>query len=214
MEDGWNTTNFTSEGYVVFYPDIKYKLNDPGTSAAKCLEAGVKAVLAKGFVRKQHIGLIGHSFGGYETAFTITQSNLFAAAVAGAAVTDMVSYYHSVGWEAGLPEMWRLENHQWRFKDSFYENPEAYLRNSPIHYAKNINTPLLLWTGNRDFWLDWEQNIELYMGLRRQGKVCKLLVYPDEEHSIYNDTKNTVDLTNRVKNWFDKYLKPNEKEKK
>jgi dipeptidyl aminopeptidase/acylaminoacyl peptidase len=205
--DGFNRTNYTADGYLVFLPDINYRFNDVGISAVQCTEAGVKAVLAKGIVETDHIGLIGHSFGGYETAFIVTQTNMFATAVAGAAVTDLVSFYHGVGWERKMNQIYWFESHQLRFTDSFYQNPEAYLRNSSLHHAANINTPLLLWTGKQDYWLDWHQSIELYSGLRRLGKECTLLLYPDEGHALSNKT-NQVDLTRRIKAWFDTYLKP------
>lgn len=207
LEDGWNPTNYTADGYFVFLPDIKYQLNDPGVSAVQCIEAGVKAVLEKGVVDKDRIGLIGHSFGGYETAFAITQTDLFAVAVAGAASTDIISFYHSVDGDLSEARIFFFEDGQYRFRDSFYQNPAAYLRNSPLHQAVNINTPLLLWTGQEDPRVDWHQSISLYLGLRRMDKECELLIYPDEAHTVRKVPKNQVDLTRRVKKWFDKYLK-------
>ena len=211
LQDGWNPTNYTAEGYLVFYPDIHYKLSDPGISAVQCIEAGVMAVVSKGIVGEDRIGLIGHSWGGYETAFTITQTDLFATAVSGASMTDLVSFYHSICWDTGRSHIWRFEDGQIRFKDSFYENPAAYSRNSPLHHAANINTPLLLWTGEKDYWVDWHQSIEFYLALRRLDKECRLLVYPGEGHSIRNKLENQVDLTRRIKKWFNKYLKAEDK---
>lgn len=205
---GFNRTNYTLEGYFVFLPDIKHAFNDVGVSAVRCIEAGVEAVLKKGMVEADHMGLIGHSFGGYETAFAITQTNLFTTAVAGSANTDLISNYHSIQWGDGMDKsrMFWYEGQQWRFKDSFYKNPEAYFRNSPLHHITNIKTPLLLWTGKKDTNVDWHQSIELYTGLRRLGKPCELLLYPDEKHTIVKP-KNQVDLTRRIKAWFDSYLK-------
>jgi len=210
---GFSRTNYTADGYLVFIPDIKYKFNDVGISAVQCTEAGVKAVLEKGIVETDHIGLVGHSFGGYETAFIVTQTNMFAAAVAGAAVTDVVSFYHSVAFGASEEScIYWFENQQHRYTDSYYQNPKAYLRNSPLHHAANINTPLLLWTGGKDNRIDWHQSIELYSGLRRLGKECTLLIYPDEPHSLVSKP-NQVDLTRRMKAWFDTYLKPDRTER-
>ncbi len=207
-QTGFNRTNYTADGYMVFYPDIKYRFNDPGISAVECIEAGVKAVLDKGVVDKERIGLIGHSFGGYETAFIVTKTDIFATAVAGAGITDLVSWYHGVAWDRLSSQMFRFENHQHRFSDSFYENPAAYLRNSPIHHAANINIPLLLWTGGRDKRVDWHQSVELYLGLRRLDKECELLIYPEEAHAMYDKPQNQADLTQRIRRWFGKYLKP------
>ncbi|MGB5819331.1 MAG: prolyl oligopeptidase family serine peptidase [Saonia sp.] len=212
LQDGWNLANYTTEGYLVFYPDIRYTPNDPGISAVNCIEAGVKAVLAKGIVDKDRVGLIGHSFGGYETAFAVTQTDLFATAVAGAAVTDLVSWYHTLEGDYGKDVMSFFEDGQFRFTNSFYQNPAAYFRNSPLHHAGNINTPLLLWTGEEDYHVDWHQSVELYLGLRRLNKACKLLIYPEENHSFLKP-KNQMDLTQRIKRWFDAYLKPEEKGK-
>jgi dipeptidyl aminopeptidase/acylaminoacyl peptidase len=213
LADGFNPTNYTADGYLVFLPDIKYKFNDPGISAVRCTEAGVKAVLAKGIVETDHIGLMGHSMGGYETAFIVTQTNMFATAVAGAAATDLVSFYHSVAFGDGEQiRIYWFESMHWRFTDSFYQNPKAYLRNSPLHHTANINTPLLLWTGGKDSRVDWRQSIELYSGLRRLGKEGALLLYPDEGHSISNKP-NQVDLTRRIRAWFDTYLKPDRAER-
>lgn len=218
LQHGFNRTNYTADGYLVFLPDIKYTFNDPGISAVTCVEAGVKAVLKKGIVEADHIGLIGHSYGGYQTNFIVTQSDLFAAAVAGAGLSDLVSDYHSVSFGdegmidgTDMSRIYCFEQEQYRIPDSFYKNPEAYFRNSPLHHAANINTPLLLWAGKKDANVDWRQSIEMYSGLRRLGKACTLLLYPNEGH-IMSNKENQLDLTRRIKAWFDGYLKPDDKE--
>ena len=204
---GFSHTNYTADGFLVFMPDIWYKFSDPMISALNCIESGVKAVVKKGIVEEEHIGITGHSFGGYETAFIITQTNLFATAIAGSGITDLVSFYHTMNGQYLWPQMNSVESMQFRFNDSFYENPEAYYRNSPINYAANINTPLLLMTGEEDHHVNWQQSVELYLGLRRLDKECEMLIYPGEGHVLLNP-KNQVDFTRRMKKWFDKYLKP------
>lgn len=206
---GFNRTNYSADGYFVFLPDIKYQYNDPGISALHCVEAGVKAVLEKGIVEKDHIGLTGQSFGGYETAFIVTQTDMFAAAIAGAAFTDLISEYH-VLYDGVVSKIFGFENNQNRYTDSFYQNPDAYLRNSTLHHAAGINTPLLLWAGKKDLKVLASNAIKLHLGLRRLGKESTLLFYPHEGHSIsHRHPDNQVDLTRRMKAWFDKYLKPN-----
>ncbi|AUP78718.1 alpha/beta hydrolase family protein [Flavivirga eckloniae] len=197
--DRLNTSNYTTAGYFMFYPDIVPVFNNVGMSAVRCVEAGVKAVVKKGVVDADHIGLAGHSFGGYETNFIISQSNLFSAAVAGAAVSDLVSYYH-------LDNMKKFEDWQYNFKDSFYENPKAYIYNSPIYHLRNVSTPLLLWAGKKDSTVDYRQSLEMYFGLRRLNKTCELLLYQNDEHNLMK-AENQLDLTRRIKMWFDKYLK-------
>lgn len=205
-EAGFNTTVFTSQGYFVFYPDIVHETENPGISAADCVIAATSKIIESGMVNPDKIGLIGHSFGGYETAFIITQTGLFKTAVAGAPVTDLHSFYHTVGWDNGRPEMWRFQSEQWKMGKSPYENPQPYHRNSTIVWADKIKTPLLLWTGKKDQQVDWHQSIELYLTMRRLQKENILLLYPQEGHSILNQ-KNQQDLFEKIQQWFAYYLK-------
>ncbi len=210
-QDGFNPRLYTSEGYAVLYPDISYTLPNPGISATECIIAAVDATLEKGLVDKQRVGLIGHSFGGYETAFIITQTDIFATAVAGAPATDLTSFYFNIGWNNGKPDMWRFEDQQWRFGFSYFDDPEAFNRNSPLHQAEGINTPVLLWSGRKDLQVAHNQTIEFYLALKRLKKKNRLLIYPEEAHSIIKK-ENQKDLTERIKNWFDFYLKNQDKE--
>ena len=204
--DGFNAKLYTLEGYFVLFPDIVYKLRDPGIWATKCVTAAVETVLEMGLVDRDKIGLQGHSFGGYEAAFIATQTNIFAAICASAAATDLTSFYLTVGWNNGRADMWRFESQQWRFGCSFYEDPEAYYRNSPVHQAENINTPILLWTGAQDWQVNASQSLEYYLALRRLGKEVTLLYYPNENHAL-NSRKFQIDVTTRMIAWFDQYLK-------
>ncbi|MBK5214928.1 MAG: S9 family peptidase [Flavobacteriaceae bacterium] len=203
---GFNPKLYTSDGYFVLYPDIVYKLRDPGVCATKCVTRAVETVLKTGLVDKARVGLQGHSFGGYEAAFIATQTDIFSAIVAGAAATDLTSFYFTIGWNDGRPDMWRFESQQWRFGCSFYEDPQAYYRNSPLHQAENIKTPLLLWTGANDWQINANQSIEFYLALRRLNKEVTFLYYPNENHAL-NSPKFQVDLTKRMKEWFGQHLK-------
>lgn len=151
-------------------------------------------------------GLIGHSFGGYETDFIITQSNLFACAVAGAATTNNLSSYLSVSQNLGIPNFFKFEYGQSRMIVSPYENMDWYLNNSPVMHAANVNTPLLSWTGLKDPQVEPRQSFEFYMALRRLGKTHILLAYPNEVHSM-EKKENAIDLTAKIEEWFDYYLK-------
>jgi dienelactone hydrolase len=203
---GFNIPNFTNDGYIVLLPDIRYNIGEPGKSALDCTTAAVNEVSKKGFLKQHTIGLIGHSFGGYETSYIITQTNLFAAAVAGAAITDLISNYFSMHWDVYHSTMWSYEAQQLRMGKTPFDDYNAYLRNSPIAQAATIETPLLSWSGKDDITVNWNQSLELYLALRRLKKKNQFLVYPGEGHLLVNP-KNQIDLSNKVKDWFDKILK-------
>lgn len=205
-DEGFNVTNYTLNGYFVLLPDIVYELGSPGASATECVLAAVKKVTDMGFVDPKKIGLIGHSFGGYETDFIITQTDIFSAAISGAGISDTVGWYFSIGEDIVAPQAWRFEDKQFRMGKTFYEDKENYFRNSPILNAVNIKTPLLQWCGKADQAVSWEQSVVFYTALRRLQKKHMMLVYPDESHAISKNT-NQKDLTLRVQQWFDYYLK-------
>lgn len=204
-EDGFNYRNFTSNGYFVLEPDIFIQVGNPGVSATDCVVTSVNKVLESNKIRENAIGLIGHSFGGYETAFIITQTNLFSAAVVGAGLFDMISSYHSITEDSGKTEFHLYEYRQYKMGKSYYEDREAYKSNSPMEFAHNINTPTLIWTGNEDTHVDWHQSQAMYLALRRRKLNVELLLYEKEAHSLLKP-KNQIDLTLRIQDWFDKYL--------
>jgi dipeptidyl aminopeptidase/acylaminoacyl peptidase len=202
---GFNITNLTLKGYFVLMPDISYQGYNPGTSAFECVEAAVQAALAKGVIDKAAVGLSGHSFGGFETGAILTRSKLFSAAIAGAGIYDFVNWYFNID-KWGVPEMWRYEDHQMRMKGGFFDNKELYLANSPLYHADQITTPLLSWTGKDDPTVPKDQSSFLFMALRRLKRDHVMLVYPGEEHNLFNP-KYQSDLTRRCEEWFDYYLK-------
>lgn len=201
---GFNITHFTQNGYFVLLPDIEYELGKVGYSATECVLAAVEKVKESGYIDK--IGIIGHSFGGYETNFIISQTNLFDAAVSGAGVSDLVSFYLNLNWVTGKPDMWRFENNIWRMGKSLFEDREIYYLNSPVSFAENIDTPLLLWTGNKDYQVNWHQSVTLYLALRRLKKKQCLLIYPNESHALLIK-ENQADLSSKIMDWFDYHLK-------
>ncbi|MFV5698683.1 prolyl oligopeptidase family serine peptidase [Flavobacterium sp. ZT3R17] len=205
-EDGFNISNLTAKGYFVLLPDITYEVGNIGFSALECVEAAVKEVKNLSLIDDAKIGLIGHSFGGSETDFIITQSNLFGCAVAGSATTNYLSSYLSVSQILQIPNFFKMEYGQARMKVSPYENMEYYLKNSPVIYAANVNTPLLSWTGLKDPQVEPRQSFEFYMALRRLGKTHIMLAYPNEGHGM-EKKENAIDLTTKIEQWFDYYLK-------
>jgi dipeptidyl aminopeptidase/acylaminoacyl peptidase len=203
---GFNISNLLAKGYMVLLPDITYEKGNTGKSALDCVSSAVRTVVKDESVDPKRIGLQGHSFGGFETNFIITQTNLFAAAVSGAAVSDVISGYLSIRPNAEEIDIWRYENFIYRMGGSLYEHTENYIANSPVLHAATITTPILLFAGRKDDNVKHEQSIEFYIALRRLQKQAIMLLYPSEGHVLV-DPANCTDLTNRVEAWFDYYLK-------
>jgi dipeptidyl aminopeptidase/acylaminoacyl peptidase len=200
-----NFSYYTSNGYAIFTPDITFKLNDPGVSSVKCITAGLEAAMATGIIDRDRIGIQGHSWGGYQTAFAITQTDIFKAAVAGAPLTNMLSMYSSIYWNTGGANMAIFESSQGRFYGGYWDNLEAYTRNSPVYFADQVKTPLLMLHNDKDGAVDWNQGIEYYNTLRRLGKPVVMLEYKGENHGL-RKPENRKDYTLRMKEFFDHYL--------
>jgi dipeptidyl aminopeptidase/acylaminoacyl peptidase len=208
----YNTTNFTTGGYFIFRPDIVYDVNDPGLSAVNCVVPAVKEVLKTGMIDADKIGLMGHSWGAYQTSFIITQTNLFHAACAGAPLTDLISMSMSIYWNQGITDQKIFETSQGRFDGPWYDRMQEHMRNSPMFNADKIATPLLVAFGDKDGAVDWHQGIEMYGTMRRMMKPHVMLVYADENHGLAKK-ENQIDYQKRQRQWFDHYLlgKPAEK---
>lgn len=202
----YNPTVFTQNGYFVLRPDIVYRGRDPGISAVDAIVAAVEEASRRVSIDSAGIGLIGHSWGGYQTAFAVTQTDLFSAAVAGAPLTNLISMYLSVFWNTGTPDARIFEIDQARMEVPFWEDLDAYMRNSPLFHIEELNTPLLVAFGDEDGAVDWHQGIELYNAARRAGKEMVLLVYEGENHSLARKP-NQLDYHRRVMQWLDHYLK-------
>lgn len=177
---GFSPPTYLHDDYFVLMPDIKYEIGIPGPSAADCVTSAVKSVIKRNLVEENHIGLLGHSWGGFQTAFIISQTPIFAAAVAGGAVTDPVSSYLSKNFEAYRSPNWRFEDQQFRMQSSPLNNWEGYIKNSTIAHAANITTPLLSWNGKNDNSVNFEQGLELHLALRALHKENIFLLYPDQ----------------------------------
>lgn len=203
---GFNITDYTAQGYFVLLPDIVHEDQNVGFSTVDCVVSATKQVISLGLIDPNKIGLTGHSFGGYETSFVITQTPLFATAVAGGGITDLKSFYLTVSRNNGKPDMWRFQTQQWRMGKTPFEAPLLYQQSSPIDHVENVTTPLLLWSGKQDEQVDSHQSIEYYLALRRLGKKNIMLLYPNGGHVI-SDPVQHADLTNRIRQWFDYYLK-------
>ncbi len=202
----YNTTNYTSQGYFIFQPDIVYKTNHPGESAVNCVIPAVEEVLKTGMVDEKRVGIMGHSWGAYQTSFIITQTDLFSAAVAGAPLINMISMYNEIYWNTGGPNQNIFETSQGRLREPWWTQMEEYIANSPMFQARNIKTPLLVAFGTSDGAVDWHQGIEMYTTMRRMEKPYIMLVYDGENHSLAKK-ENQLDYSKKVNEFFNYYLK-------
>jgi dipeptidyl aminopeptidase/acylaminoacyl peptidase len=204
--DYYNFTAWTQHGYAVLLPDIVYTWREPGPSALAAVSAAVAKAVELGYTQEDAVGLIGHSWGGYQATYLPTRTDIFAASVAGAPLTDFVSFMGQFHWNGGLPELTHWETGQGRMEVPFWEDPEAHRRSSPIHEVQNMETPLLMAHGNEDGVVDWDQATEFYNFARRAGKEMVLLVYEGEDHGFRVEA-NQKDYHRRILEWFGHYLR-------
>jgi len=203
----YNTTVFTTNGYFVLKPDIIFDAGDPGISSTTTLEIAVKTVVDMGLVDENRVGLVGHSWGGYQAAYVPTQTNIFAASVAGAGLTNLISMYGAITPAfGGQAENGHFEVSQERMVKPPWVDVDGYVRNSPVMHIDKLNTPMLFEVGTDDMNVNRRQGVEYYNAARRAGKQFVLLQYAKEGHGLRQE-KNQMDYQNRILSWFGHYLK-------
>jgi dipeptidyl aminopeptidase/acylaminoacyl peptidase len=203
----YDVTVWTQNGYFVLKPDIVFRGRDPGIAVLEALQPAVRGVVARGLVDSTKVGLVGHSWGGYEATFVPTRTNMFAASVAGAPITNFLSFAGAIHWTPGIAEFDHWETGQARMDVPFWEDMAAYVRNSPAAKVNELKTPMLMEAGDADGTVDWHQSIEFYNFARRAGKDdFVLLVYPGEDHGL-RKKENQIDYHRRINQWFDHWLK-------
>ncbi len=201
-----NYSFYASRGYLVFVPDIRYRTGYPGESALNCVVPGVLSLIARGFVDAEHIGVQGHSWGGYQIAYLVTRTNIFHAAEAGAPVANMTSAYGGIRYESGLSRMFQYERAQSRIGQTLWEAPLRYVENSPLFWADKVRTPLLIMHNDQDGAVPWTQGIELFTALRRLGRPAWMITYNGEPHWP-TTWVNKRDFQLRLQQYFDHYLR-------
>lgn len=210
MEPSWSWINFpfyVSRGYAIFVPDIHYSVGLPGESAWNYICSGVEEICKKyPNIDKNRIGIDGQSWGGYQTAYLVTRTNMFACAGSGAPVSNMTSAFGGIRWGSGDSRQAQYEMGQSRIGRNLWDAPQLYIANSPVFYADRVNTPLLIMHNDADGAVPWYQGIEMFMALRRLGKPVWMLEYNGEAHNL-KERKNRKDITKRLQQFFDHYLK-------
>jgi dipeptidyl aminopeptidase/acylaminoacyl peptidase len=202
----YNPSAITSHGYFLLMPDIVFRPREPGLSVADCVEAAVKKVVAMGAVDPKKVGVLGHSWGGFDSVFLATHSKMFGAAVAGAPITDLVSNYGNHHWSSGIAETDHIETGQQRMEVPLYEDLPAYIRNSAVFNVQNMTTPLLIEVGDADGTVFFHQGVELYNIARRAKKEVVLIEYAGEDHGLRKKA-DQMDYQHRIFEWFGHYLK-------
>lgn len=198
----------SSRGYYVLMPNprgsygqgeefTRANVKDFGHGDLRDILAGVDAATKKYPIDSEHLGVTGWSYGGYMTMWTVTQTNRFHAAVAGAGIANWQSYYGQ-----NLIGQWMIPF----FGASVYDDPAVYEKSSPIHFIKNAKTPTLVIVGERDAECPAAQSYEFWHALKTLGVATQLIVYPGEGH-MFIEPKHQVDRLEQTVGWFDKYLK-------
>lgn len=204
---GFDFAAFSAQGYFVLYPNPRgsygageaftaANVKDFGHGDLQDILAGVDEVVKTLPVDQKRIGIGGWSYGGYMTMWAVTQTNRFAAAVAGAGIANWQSYYG----ENSIDE-WMIPY----FGASVYDDPAVYAKSSPITFIKNVKTPTLIVVGDRDGECPAPQSYEFWHALKAQGVITKFIVYPGEGHH-FHDPKHIEDLAKQTMQWFQERL--------
>ncbi|MBP6285565.1 MAG: prolyl oligopeptidase family serine peptidase [Ferruginibacter sp.] len=201
-----NIAYFVSNGYLVFDPNIYYKDGEPGPSAYNSVVSAAKYLSKMPWVDSARMAIQGQSWGGYQVAYLITKTNMFRAAWAGAPVANMTSAYGGIRWGSGLNRQFQYEHTQSRIGANLWQRQDLYLKNSPLFSADKVNTPLVIMHNDADGAVPWYQGIEYFTALRRLGKKVWMLQYNGEDHNLV-ERKNRKDLSIRLSQFFDYYLK-------
>jgi dipeptidyl aminopeptidase/acylaminoacyl peptidase len=191
---------FVSNGYLVFVPDIHYKVGHPGQSSCDAVVSAAGYLAKKPWVDSHRMGLQGHSYGGFETNYIISHSTLFKAAAPASAVSNLTSSYGQTN------EAYYYESGQGRIGASLWQRPDLYLENSPVFAADKVSAAVLIMHTKNDGRVPYLQGLQWYNALRRLGKKVWLLTYEGEIHTLSNE-KNQLDYSIRLSQFFDYYLK-------
>ena len=179
-----NLSYYTSNGYLVLTPDIVYKVGYPGQSALKCVLPAIQALGGPGFVDEKAIGIQGHSWGGYQIAYMVTQTKRFKAVAAGAPVADMMSAYDGIRWGTGLPRQFQYEQTQSRIGGRSGSIRRGLSRIRRYSWPTGWQTPVMMLQNDGDDAVPWYQGMEFFLALRRLNKEVYLFNYNGQPHGI------------------------------
>lgn len=196
---------YTSNGYIIFNPDVRYVDGYPGESCYNCVMPGITSLIAKGYVNEKAIGAQGHSWGGYQVAYLATRTTLFSAIESGAPVVNMFSAYGGIRWGSGLNRSFQYEHGQSRIGGTPWSSPLQYMENSPLFTMDKVETPILIMHNDNDGHVPWYQGIEYFVALKRLQKPVWMLNYTGEIHWPMR-LANRLDFQKRMFQFFQHYL--------
>jgi dipeptidyl aminopeptidase/acylaminoacyl peptidase len=199
----WGSANWAQQGYFEFQPNPRGSFGqgeafteanrkDFGYGDLRDILKGMDVIEAKYPIDKNREGITGWSYGGFMTMFAVTQTHRFRAAVAGAGLSDWLSYYGE-----NSIDQWMIPF----FGASVYDDPAVYAKSSAITYIKQAKTPMLIIVGDRDGECPAPQSFEMWHALRDLGVKTQLVVYPDEGHGFRNP-EHQRDAVERMQRWF------------
>ncbi len=200
---------YVSDGYLVLRPDIHFNIGTPHSDMHECIDAAIEKVIELGYVDEDRIGYEGFSFGGHCGMYISTQDNRFAAIAAGAGVSNLVQGFNIDIVRDGSNEQDYYITGQGRLGTDPTTNTGMFIRESAVFNAANMNTPLLLFHGTEDEVVQWEHSFGFYSILRYLKKPVVFLSYQGEGHGLRKKS-NRIDIQNRLKEYFDHYLKGKE----
>lgn len=206
-ESSLNIPAYVSQDYIIFQPDINFKIGHTGESSSNIIISGTKALIEQGIADTEHVAVHGHSFGGYQTAYVTTQTDMFTCAVPASVVTNLSAGYTSLRGN-GLSSMFMYEAGQMRMGKSMFDDLDGYMKNSTIFHVKDIKTPTLIFHCDADGIVPYEQGMALFLSMRRLKKPVWLINYKKERHDLSRIAAKK-DWTIRLQGFFDYYLKDN-----
>jgi dipeptidyl aminopeptidase/acylaminoacyl peptidase len=197
-----------SRGYAVLMPNPRGSTgyghafqqmlqDDVGGGESRDLVAGALAMVERGIADQDRLGIAGWSWGGYLTAWTITQTDIFRAAVMGAGLSNMVSDHG----QGDIPSANLLY-----YPGQPYDHIDSYWNSSPIRYVAAVRTPTLILHGDEDARVHPAQGMEFFRALKIRGVPVRFVRYPREKHG-FEERAHQIDLMQRIIDWFEQHLR-------
>lgn len=214
----YNLRLYAAHGYVVVVPSMPLPpspaRDNPYALVAGSILPAVDRLVELGITDPNRLGVFGQSRGGYTVFALLTQTNRFKGGVALAGISDLATSYRGfdpAGY--GWPGIGHQKSGNWAISEQFgrfvppSDDAEGYVRNSPLTFAKQVTTPLLIVHGEADVRGNQAQAEQFFSALYEQGKTAQYVRYGGESHSLAQSPANVRDIVARTLAWFDRFVK-------